>query len=407
MSGHHDSPAPQISPITDAIDEIRRGRMIILVDDEDRENEGDLVVAAEKVTPAAIDFMAREARGLICLALDPDRVDRLQLAPVTEHNRAPLGTAFLQSIDAAGLGRPGISAQDRAHTIQRSVAAQAGPGDFVSPGFTFPLRARKGGVLVRSGQTEGSVDLARLAGLRPAAVICEIMSADGTMSRLPELLEFGARHRIPVVTVADLIEYRLQKETFVHASARAQLPTEFGPFEIIAFESELDQATHIVLQHGKIDPNEPVLLRVHRAELLPDVFGIGGPKSRQKLDAALERIVAEGSGVMLYLRGEAMNDDLLGPLARGRSHSAPAVASPAVASPAVSSLADSQASSRKGSSMDFREFGIGAQILSSLGIRKLRVLTNRPMPFKGLKGFGLEIVEWLPLDEPAPPTEGA
>jgi 3,4-dihydroxy 2-butanone 4-phosphate synthase/GTP cyclohydrolase II len=365
----------ELSRIPDAIDDIRRGRMVILIDDEDRENEGDLVIAAEKCTAASVDFMATEARGLICLALATEWVDKLQLVPVTMQNQAPLQTAFLNSIDARGLGRPGISAQDRAHTIQSAISEQSTARDFVTPGYVFPLRARRGGVLVRSGQTEGSVDLARLAGLKAAAVICEVMNPDGTMARLPELLAFGAQHNVRVVTVADLIEYRLQKETFVQVASRAALPTAYGQFEILAFQSELDSATHVVLRYGDIDPHEPVLIRVHRSELLPDVFGAAGQLGKNKLDAAMRQIVEAGAGLLLYLRGEALDDELLAHSPR------PGRASPKFGPP----------------QMDFRDFGIGAQILSSLGVQKLKVLTNHPMPFRGLKGFGLEIVEWVPL----------
>lgn len=369
------------SGIEEAIDQIRRGRMVILVDDEDRENEGDLVIAAEKATPEAIHFMASFARGLICLTLAPELLDKLALAPMVRNNRAPLGTAFTNSIDVAGLKRPGISSADRADTIRAAIADGVKPTDFVSPGYVFPLGARRGGVLVRSGQTEGSVDLARLAGLKPAGVICEVMGPDGEMSRLPELLDFGSKHKIPVVSVADLIEYRMQKESFVHCVAQASLPTEYGKFEVLAYQSDLDDSTHIVLRMGKVEPHKPSLLRVHRADLLSDVFGVQLTRSRHKLDLAMRRIADEGDGILLYLRGDTRDNSLVDHLSR-YCGTAPLGAAPTLVS---------------GGDMGFRDFGIGAQILAHLGVRSLRVLTDHPIPFKGLSGFGLDIVEWVPL----------
>ena len=372
-----------IATIAEAIEEIRKGRMVILVDDEDRENEGDLVIAAEKVTPQAINFMATHARGLICVSLPSEKIDALQLAPMTRHNRAPLGTAFTVSVDAATDVGSGLSARDRAHAVQVLMRDDCALSDLRTPGHTFPLRARKGGVLVRAGQTEGSVDLARLAGLKPGAVICEIMSPDGTMARLPELLEFGRQHGIRVVTVADLIRYRLQKESFVRVVADVELPTDFGVFRAIAYENELDTHVHLALVMGDIHPDEPALVRVHRADLVADVFGFTGDRSKNRLDASLRRIAEARLGVLLYLRtganGEMALDTLQSYLDGKRAPADAATVAP------------------RGGKMDFREFGIGAQILSHLGLRKIRVLTNHPQPFHGVSGFGLEIVSFEPI----------
>ena len=350
--------------------------MVILVDDEDRENEGDIVIAAEKITPEIVNFIATHARGLLCLALTGDRADKLGLEPMTRKNRAPLGTAFTVSIDAATGRGSGVSAAERAHTIHVAIEDDTTPEDLVTPGHVFPLRAREGGVLVRPGQTEGSVDLARLAGLRPAAVICEIMNADGTMARLPQLLEFGTQHGIPVVTVADLIEYRLQKECFVEKVAEARLPTAYGDFALSAWRNVIDEAIHLALVHGDPHTEESVLVRVHRADLLSDVFGLQPTRSRAKLDAAMRQIVRAGSGVVLYLRGEMPGEDM--------AHRAQAFG-PAASVPAAPP-------------MDSREFGVGAQILNALGLRSIRVITNHPLPFRGLSGFGLEIAEWVPFE---------
>jgi 3,4-dihydroxy 2-butanone 4-phosphate synthase/GTP cyclohydrolase II len=374
-----------IASIETAVEAIREGRMVILVDDEDRENEGDLVVAAEKITPEGIQFMAHEGRGLICLSLTSEQVGQLGLAPMVDANKAPLGTAFTVSVDAADLKEDGISAQARAHTILEAIRADATPQTLMSPGNMHPLAARAGGVLVRAGQTEGSVDLARLAGLHPSGVICEIMSEDGSMARLPELLAFGEKHSIPVVTVADLIEYRMHRERLVRASTRAFLPTEYGEFEIIAYETDLDPAAHIVLQHGEISADKPTLVRVHRADLLEDTLGVGLTRGRHKLDMAMRRIASEGSGLLLYLRGDTLEDDLSTTLARYCSPNTFRVRS------------RSDPSTSAAPPMDFRDFGIGAQILADMGVQQLRVISDHPLAFKGLGGFGLEIVEWVPL----------
>ena len=383
--------AARIAPIEDAIEAIRQGRMVILVDDEDRENEGDLVVAADAITAELVAFMVREARGLMCLALDPGRCDALGLPPMVEHNTAPLGTAFTRSIDHRSVaGVRGISASARATTILKAVDPATPASDFVMPGSVFPLRARAGGVLVRSGQTEGSVDLARLAGRAPAGVICEIMGPDGTMMRLGKLLEFGARHGLLVTTVAALIRYRLEHERLVRVVSQARLPTEHGTFEVRAYENMTDGHIHVALVHGELKADEPVLVRVHRADALADVFGLGVHKARTSLERALARIAREPAGVVLYLRPAGDADPIdarlkySGALMRGERPEAPAAA--------------------LGGPMGFHDFGIGAQILSDLGLGKIRVMTNTPRSFKGLSGHGLEIVDWVPLD-PGPVEE--
>jgi 3,4-dihydroxy 2-butanone 4-phosphate synthase/GTP cyclohydrolase II len=368
-----------IAPIEDAIAAIAAGRMVILVDDEDRENEGDIVVAADAITPEQVAFMAREARGLICVAMTSARCDALGLPPMTEHNTAPLQTAFTKSIDhvsVAGLG--GISASARAKTILEAISADSQSADFVSPGSVFPLRARDGGVLVRSGQTEGSVDLARLAGRAPAGVICEIMSSDGTMMRLGRLLEFGERHGMLVTSVAALIRYRLEHERLVRLVSSARMPTEHGTFEVRAYENTIDGRIHVALVHGSPRPEVPTLVRVHRSDAVADVFGLGVHKARTSLERALSRIAREESGVVVYLRPDGDADPLdarlryYGALVRGEKPQ-----------PAA---------------MGFHDFGVGAQILSDLGLGRIRVMTNTPRTFKGLSGHGLEIVDWVPLD---------
>lgn len=369
----------KVSSIEEAIDSIRRGRMVILVDDEDRENEGDLVLAAEKVTTETIHFMAEHARGLICLTLSPELMDKLGLSPMVTTNEAPLGTAFTNSIDASHLGpHEGVSSRGRAETIRVAIRDDLTPSMVQTPGYVMPLRARSGGVLVRTGQTEGSVDLARLAGLKPAGVICEIMNPDGTMARLPELLEFGKQYKMPVITVADLIEYRMQKESFVRPTASAILPTSYGTFEAITYCNDLDESTHMVLRYGKLDEAENPLVRVHRSDLLSDVFLISNGGER-KLDQAMRRVAAEGAGVILYLRGDTENASMAEDL--------------------VKYLDTPPVPDDAGMTTEFRDYGLGAQILAHLGIQKMRVLTNNPMPFKALKGFGIEITEWVPFEQ--------
>jgi len=372
----------KLAPVEDALHAIAAGRMVILVDDEDRENEGDLVVAADAVTAEHIAFMSREARGLICVALTADRCAELQLSPMVSRNTAPLGTAFTRSVDHRRFG--GLGATARAATIRAAVDPGSRAEDFVSPGHIFPLRARPGGVLVRSGQTEGSVDLARLAGRAPAGVICEVMAADGTMMRLPRLLELGAEHGIPVTTVADLIRYRLENERLVRCLSEAQLPTEYGVFQVRCFEDLVHGQIHVALIHGDIT-GDSTLVRVHRADPVADVFGLDFMPSRSRLAWSLRRMVEEGGGVLVYLRPDGDDDPfddrlrLYGALARGER-------------PAVGAAP----------SMGFHDFGIGAQILGELGLSRIRVITNRPRSFKGLAGYGISIVGWVPLGEPHP-----
>ena len=367
-----------IATIEAALADIAAGRMVILVDDEDRENEGDLVVAAAKVTAEHINFMAREARGLICVAVTDEIADRFALEPMARQNTAPLGTAFTISVDHRTRG--GIGASGRAATCRAIVDPTTPAADLVAPGHVFPLRARQGGVLVRSGQTEGSVDLARLAGLPPAGVICELMSPDGTMARLPSLLEFGSEHDIKVVTVADLIRYRLKHERLVRCCAEAKLPTEYGDFDLRCFEDVVTGRVHVTLSVGRIDDGEPTLVRVHRAETIGDVFGLDFLPSRSRLAWCLRRMTSEGRGVLLYLRPAMPEEDLgdrvrsLGALARHE-----------------------RAATGAAPTMDFHDFGLGAQILRECGLSKIRVLTNSPMVFKGLSGFDLEIVDWVPI----------
>jgi 3,4-dihydroxy 2-butanone 4-phosphate synthase/GTP cyclohydrolase II len=367
-----------VAAIEECLQAMRSGRMVILVDDEDRENEGDLVVAAEKVSPDDIAFMARQGRGLICLALDGADVERLGLEPMARTNQAPLGTAFTQSIDAVDVAGSGVSARARAHTIRRAVDGSSGPADFRIPGHVFPLRARSGGVLVRSGQTEGSVDLARLAGLRPAAVICEVMAPDGTMMRLAELLEFGARHSIPVATVADLIEHRVRAEPLIVVEATSHLPTAYGDFTLAVFRSTADSTLHAALTMGTIERTRPTLVRVQRSNPLDDVFRLRGKGGTPRLDRALEAIAREGAGALVYLSV--------------RSDPAALVAA---TSALGQGLTEPRIRGRRDRHEDFKEFGLGAQILRHLGLGRLRVLTDQPRRLRALSGFGLEIVEWV------------
>ena len=377
--------------IEEALDEIRAGRMVILMDDEDRENEGDLCVAADHVTAEHVNFMATHGRGLICLGLTEEACDRLGLSMMVQNNRAPLGTAFTVSIDARdGVGR-GISTTDRATTIRTASRPDAGPKDIVTPGHVFPLRARDGGVLVRAGQTEGGVDLARLAGLTPASVICEIMRDDGTMARLEDLQGFSEKHRIKIVTVAELIAYRSQHDTLVHRVAEAPLPTRFGgEFRSIVYTTDIDDNEHLVLVKGDVAGGEPVLVRPHLEYLPGDVFGYRTRDTADLLHRSMERIAAEGRGVVLYLRRSG----------RGLDH--------LVASDDAGGAA-STATFRSPRSSIFRDFGIGAQILRDIGVRKIRWLTNNPLRLISLPGYGLEIVEWVRLsgEQPAPvPSSG-
>jgi 3,4-dihydroxy 2-butanone 4-phosphate synthase / GTP cyclohydrolase II len=369
----------QISPIKDAIPDIRAGKMVILMDDENRENEGDLCMAASKVTPAAINFMAKYGRGLICFALAEERIDQLGLSMMVSHNRAPLGTAFTVSIDARHGVTTGVSAHDRAMTIRRAMQPGSGPEDFVTPGHVFPLRAVRGGVLVRTGQTEGGVDLARLAGLPPASVICEIMNEDGSMARLPDLERFAARHALKICTIADLIEYRLRHDSLVHRVAEAVVPTRVGgPFKAYVYKTDVSDGEHLVLVRGDIRADKPILVRAH-AEYLPgDVFGSIERDTSALLRRSMEMIAKAGRGVILYLRREAQGEELLD---RTRPRE----------------TARRPSTEPRNRATDFREYGVGAQILRDVGLGKIRLITNYPRRMVSLPGYGLEIVECVPI----------
>ncbi len=378
-----------VSSIEDVLEDLREGKMIILVDDEDRENEGDLTMAAEKVTPEAINFMARYGRGLICLSLDHKIVERLQLPLMVQDNRSPYKTAFTVSIEARQGVTTGISAADRARTIQAAVADEARPDDLVQPGHVFPLRSRRGGVLFRTGQTEGSVDLARLAGLKPAGVICEIMKDDGTMARMPDLELFAEEHGLKIATVADIIEYRMRKESFVHQAAETVLPTPFGEFRAIAFVNDIDDYEHMALIKGEIDPDKEALVRVHSQCLTGDVFGSYRCDCGTQLENAMERVQKEGRGVILYLQQEGRGIGLANKL---KAYALQDQGRDTV-----------EANEELGFKADLRDYGVGAQILVSLGVRKMRLMTNNPKKLKGLEGYGLEVTGREPLEcEPRP-----
>jgi len=380
------------SPFTDvptAVEEIRAGRMIIVVDDEDRENEGDLTLAAEKVTPEAINFMAKYGRGLVCLAMTEDRLDHLRLGPMSSENTSQYGTAFCEAIDAREGVTTGISAHDRAHTIKVAIDPKTRPSDLARPGHMFPLRARKGGVLVRAGQTEASVDLARLAGMIPSGVICEIMKDDGTMARVPDLITFCRAHEMKMLTVAELIRYRMQHERYVHRVGEALVGTRYGDFRVIAYESEVDGgASHMALIRGNInDSAAPVLVRMHAHCLLGDVFGATGCDCHQTLEASLKMIAEEGRGALIYLHqtSKGFTAEKIGLqsfLTFHRDRRLP-------------SLPESERKTH-------REIGLGAQILSDLNLKRIRILTNHPRRVAALEGFDIEIVEQVPVKLSAP-----
>jgi len=376
-----------VSPIEDAIADIRAGKMVILMDDENRENEGDLCMAAEAVTPEAINFMAKFGRGLICLTLTEDKIRDLGLSMMAADNRAPLGTAFTVSIDARHGIKNGISAADRAQTILTAVREDARPEDLVVPGHIFPLRAKRGGVLVRTGQTEGSVDLSRLAGLKPAGVICEIMKDDGSMARLPDLVQFGAAHDLKICTIADLVQYRLRCDSLVHRVAEAELNSRYGgQFRIYVYHSDVDDGEHVALVKGDIRADEPTLVRAH-AEFVPgDVFSLAERDTSSLLHEAMQMIASEGKGVVLYLRRQGRGAELLD-TSRGREASRRQ--RPANNNPST----DPSTQER-----DFREYGVGAQILRDVGLGKIRLLSNFPRTLVSLPGYGLEVIDCVPID---------
>ena len=376
----------KFNTVEEAIEDIKQGKMVIVVDDPDRENEGDLVMAAEKVTPESINFMAKYGRGLICLSLTPERCEELDLHPMTPMNTDPKGTYFCVSIDAHPKHgtTTGISAYDRAITIKLAISPDAKPSDFVRPGHVFPLKARPGGVLERAGHTEASVDLARLAGLYPAGVICEIMKDDGTMARVPDLIEFAKKHNLKIITIADLIKYRLKRETLVERVATAHLPTPWGVFKIHAYKHKLTGEEQVALTMGEWKEDEPVLVRVHSECLTGDVFRSFRCDCRPQLEKALEMIAKEGKGVLVYILGH-----------EGRGIG---IANKIKAYELQEKGYDTvEANEKLGYPPDLRDYGIGAQILRDLGVRKMRLMTNNPRKIVALEGFGLEVVERVPI----------
>ena len=389
----HDSKA--FASVEDAVAEIRKGRMIVVVDDEDRENEGDLTLAAEFVTPEAINFMAKFGRGLICLTLTEDRADYLRLGPMTTDNTSRFGTAFTESIEAREGVTTGISAADRSHTIKVAIDSASTANDLARPGHVFPLRARKGGVLVRAGQTEASVDLARMAGLLSAGVICEIMNEDGTMARVPDLVAFCREHQLLMVTVADLIRYRLQHERYLSRVAEGVLPTEHGEFRMIAYENEVDGGeSHVALVLGDVTTETPIPVRVHTASLAEDVFGLSGSDNRAVIDDSLRIIAEAGRGALLYLHNGTRGFGIDRTVTPHR----------------VLFARDQRARERVEKTSEdrairtLRQVGLGAQILSDLGVRKIRLLTNTPTHVPALQGFGIEIVEQVAVGRAAVAT---
>jgi len=367
-----------------AIEEIRAGRIVVVVDDADRENEGDLTIAAQFATPEAINFMATHARGLVCLCLTEERADELGLRPMTDHNEAPLGTAFTVSVEAREGVTTGISAADRSHTIQVAISPEATPRDLVQPGHVFPLRAKSGGVLERIGQTEAAVDLARLAGLNPSGVICEIMNEDGTMARVPDLVPYCERHGLKMITVADLVEHRRRHEKLVERGAEVRLPTDYGEFTAVAFREKLTGKTHVALVKGHVAGTENVLVRVHSECLTGDVFHSLRCDCGEQLEHALSQIESEGAGVLLYMAQEGRGIGLLNKLKAYELQE--------------QGMDTVQANLELGFPADARDYGIGNQILADLGLSTIRILTNNPKKLTGIDGFGLSVVEQVPIE---------